>query len=131
MKLAAIPPRLTTGAYILHSGLGKWRGDEATAAATHGFAKGAFPILAKLPPATFVRLLAAGEIGLGAALLAPFVPDRIVGAALSGFAASLLGLYARTPGMRKPASIWPTQQGIGLSKDVWMLAMGVGLVLDD
>ncbi len=131
MKLSNIPPRATTGAFILHSGLGKWGGDEATAAATHGFAAGAFPILAKLPATTFLRLLAVGEIGLGVALLAPFIPDRLAGAALTGFSATLLGLYARTPGMRKPGSIWPTQQGIGLSKDVWMLGVGLGLVLDD
>jgi hypothetical protein len=130
MKLANVPPRLTAGAYILHSGLAKWQGDEATAAATHGFAKGTYPMLGKLQPKQFLRLLAAGEIALGTFLLTPMVPDRFAGAALTGFSATLLGLYARTPGMRKPGSIWPTQQGIGLSKDVWMLGIGLGLAVD-
>lgn len=130
MKLANVPPRLTAGAYILHSGLAKWQGDDATAAATHGFAKGTYPMLGKLQPKQFLRLLAAGEIALGTFLLTPMVPDRLAGAALTGFSATLLGLYARTPGMRKPGSIWPTQQGIGLSKDVWMLGIGLGLAVD-
>ena len=129
MRVSSIPPRLTTGAFILHSGVAKWQGYEATAAATQGFARGAYPFLGKLPPKQFLRLLAAGEIALGAALLAPVVPDRLAGAALSGFAASLMGLYARTPAMRKPGSIWPSQQGIGLSKDVWMLGIGIGLLI--
>lgn len=118
------------GAFILNSGIGKWRGDDAMAVATHGFAAGTYPVLAKLPPTVFLRLLAAGEIALGAALIAPLVPDRLAGAALTGFSAALLGLYVRTPGMRKPGSVWPTQRGIGLSKDVWMLGLGLDLVLD-
>lgn len=130
MKLSHVPPRATTGAFILHSGLGKWKGDDATAAQTHGFAANAFPFLAKIPPKQFLKLLAAGEIGLGSLLLAPFVPDRLAGAALTGFSGSLLALYALTPGMRKPGSIWPTPQGIGLSKDVWMVGIGLDLVLD-
>ena len=129
MKLSRIPSRATTGAFILHSGLHKWGGDEAQAAQVHGFATGAFPFLKAIPSPTFLRLLAVGEIGLGAALLAPFVPDRLAGAALSGFSAGLVGLYARTPGMRRPNSVWPTPQGIGLSKDVWLLGTGLDLAL--
>jgi len=36
----------------------------------------------------------------------------------------------RTPGMRKEDGIRPTQQGVPLAKDVWMLGIGVGLVVD-
>jgi hypothetical protein len=32
--------------------------------------------------------------------------------------------------MHKPGSIWPTQQGTAVSKDVWMLGIGLGLVID-
>jgi len=67
----------------------------------------------------------------GAALLLPFVPAAVAGLALTGFAGALLGLYARTPGMRREGSIWPTEQGITLAKDVWMLGIGLSLVLDD
>jgi hypothetical protein len=41
-----------------------------------------------------------------------------------------MALYARTPGMRKPGSVWPTPPGIGLSKDIWMVGIGLGLMLD-
>jgi hypothetical protein len=130
MKLHTVPTRAITGTFILHSGLDKWRGEEAVAKRTHGFAVGAFPFLNKLSPKQFLRVLAAGEIALGAALLAPFVPDRLAGAGLTGFSGSLMALYARTPGMRKPGSVWPTPPGIALSKDVWMVGIGLGLMLD-
>jgi hypothetical protein len=42
-----------------------------------------------------------------------------------------LGLYARTPGMRKQGSLFPTQQGIPLAKDAWLMGIGLGLVIDD
>jgi hypothetical protein len=130
MKLHTVPTRAVTGAFILHSGLDKWRGEEAVAARTHGFAVGAFPFLNKLSPKQFLRVLAAGEIALGGALLAPFVPDRLAGVGLAGFSGSLMALYARTPGMRKPGSVWPAPPGIALSKDVWMVGIGLGLMLD-
>jgi hypothetical protein len=130
MKLSHLPTRVATGAFILHSGLDKWHGDEATASAVHGMAAGAYPVFASLPAPRFLRLLAAGEIATGALLLAPTVSPALAGAALTGFSGALLGLYARTPGMRKPGSVWPTQQGTGISKDVWMLGIGLGLMAD-
>jgi hypothetical protein len=33
-----------------------------------------------------------------------------------------------TPAMHKPGSVWPTQAGTGVSKDVWMLGIGLGLM---
>jgi hypothetical protein len=33
--------------------------------------------------------------------------------------------------MRKEGSVFPTQQGTALAKDVWMLGIGVGLMADD
>ena len=123
-------PRLATGAYILQSGLGKREADEVTAKGLHGMAKTAYPFLDKVDPQTFVRLLAAGEITLGATLLTPVVPTALAGVALTAFAGGLLGLYLRVPGMRKEGSLVPTHQGIGLAKDVWMLGIGVGFVVD-
>jgi len=35
------------------------------------------------------------------------------------------------PGMRKENSPFPTQQGTPLAKDVWMMGIGLGLVIDD
>jgi uncharacterized membrane protein YphA (DoxX/SURF4 family) len=130
MRLRELPPRVVTGAYILHAGLEKWHGDEARAEAIHGMASGAYPGLKSVSAPNFLRLLAAGEIATGVALLAPKVPTWLAGAALTGFSGGLLGLYARTPGFRKPGSIWPDQKGIAVSKDVWMFGIGLGLLVD-
>lgn len=130
IKARQLPPRLATGAFILSSGLGKRGADEATAAGVHGMAAGTYPFLGNIDPRTFTRLLSAGEIALGSALLLPIVPTALAGAGLMAFSGGLLGLYLRTPGMREPGSLRPTQQGIGISKDVWMLAIGASFVLD-
>src|SRR6478609_6276570 len=130
-RLRRAPLRLTTGAFILSTGLDKWQGDEQTAAQIHGFAGGTYPFLKGIEPTTFLRLLAAGEIALGSALLLPVVPAALAGAALTGFSAGLLGLYLRTPGMRRgPKDLRSTPQGLPLSKDVWMLGAGLALVVD-
>jgi hypothetical protein len=131
VKLRHLPQRIATGAFILNSGIGKLNADEGTAAQLHGFAVGTYPFLAKLKPQDFVKLLGGTEIALGAALLLPVVPSALAGAGLAVFSGGLLGLYARTPGMRKEGSPLPTQQGIPIAKDVWMLGIGLGLVLDD
>ena len=130
VKLRHLPQRMATGAFILNSGIGKLNADEETAAQLHGFAVGTYPFLAKLKPQDFVKLLGGTEIALGAALLLPVVPSALAGAGLAAFSGGLLGLYARTPGMRKEGSPLPTQQGIPFAKDVWMLGIGLGLVLD-
>jgi hypothetical protein len=130
VKLRHLPQRIATGAFILNSGIGKLNADEETAAQLHGFAVGTYPFLAKLKPQDFVKLLGGTEIALGAALLLPVVPSALAGAGLAAFSGGLLGLYARTPGMRKEGSPLPTQQGIPIAKDVWMLGIGLGLVID-
>jgi hypothetical protein len=96
----------------------------------HQMASGAFPVFKKMPPSQFLRMLSIGEMAVGAGLLAPVVPRAVAGAALTGFSGALVAMYLRTPGMRKPGSVWPTPQGIGLSKDVWILAIGLGLIVD-
>jgi uncharacterized membrane protein YkgB len=83
-----------------------------------------------VPPTTFLKALAIAEMGLGTALLAPFVPNHLAGAWLTAFSGALLTMYMRTPALHEPGSIWPTQTGIGVSKDVWMLGIGVGLLAD-
>jgi hypothetical protein len=128
-KLSHVPTRLAAGAFILNAGIGKWSGDEQTAAGVHGMATGTYPFLGSIEPPKFLRLLAGGEIALGAALLVPVVPAAVAGAGLVAFSAGLLGLYLRTPGMRN--GLRPTQQGTAIAKDVWLLGIGAGLVLDD
>ncbi|HLI39680.1 MAG TPA: hypothetical protein VKV80_20420 [Streptosporangiaceae bacterium] len=131
VKARHLPPRIITGAYILNSGIGKLSADEETAAHLHGFAAGTYPFLGKLRPKDFVRMLAAGEIALGSALLVPIIPPAVAGAGLAAFSGGLLGLYARTPGMRKKGSPFPTQQGNALAKDAWMIGIGLSLIIDD
>ncbi|HEY2268411.1 MAG TPA: hypothetical protein VGI96_37750 [Streptosporangiaceae bacterium] len=131
VKARHLPPRIAAGAFILNSGVGKWSADDETAARLHGFATGTYPFLGKLKPRDFVRLLSVSEMALGAALLVPVIPSAVAGAGLAVFSGGLLGLYARTPGMRKDGTPLPTQQGIPLAKDVWMMGIGLGLVIDD
>jgi uncharacterized membrane protein YphA (DoxX/SURF4 family) len=128
VDVPAVSERAITGAYILHTGLDKWRGEEPQAIGVHGMAANAFPFLKPIPPKTFLRLLAAGEIATGSLLLAPVVPNRVAGAALTAFSGALLTMYARTPALRKPSSIWPSPAGTAVSKDSWMLAIGVALM---
>ncbi|MBB3674274.1 hypothetical protein [Modestobacter versicolor] len=124
-----IAPRIATGAFILNSGLGKRAADEGTAAGLHGFAAGTYPFLKNVPPTTFAKALSTAEITIGSLLLTPFVPTAVAGAALTGFSGGLLGLYLRTPGMTKPGkSVAPTQDGLPIAKDVWMLGIGIGLL---
>jgi hypothetical protein len=129
-KARRLPGRVTAGAFILNAGLGKWSADEETAARLHGMAVGTYPMLARLKPKDFARLLSISEIALGSALLLPVVPAAVAGAGLTAFSAGLLGLYARTPGMTKEDGIRPSQQGTPLAKDVWMLGIGIGLTVD-
>lgn len=131
VALRRLPERLATGAYILHSGLEKWNGGPEQAQGIHGMAAGAYPFLARIEPATFLRLLAAGEIATGSLLLLPFVPRAVAGAALTAFSGGLVTMYLRTPALHKKGSVWPTPNGIAVSKDVWMLAIGTGLILDE
>jgi hypothetical protein len=124
------PIRLVSGAFILNSGITKLSADEQAAAGMHGMAAGAYPFLRGVEPPKFAKLLAASEITVGAALLLPVVPRFVAGAALTGFSAGLLGLYLRTPGMRRDGDIRPTPDGTALAKDVWMFGIGSSLLVD-
>jgi uncharacterized membrane protein YphA (DoxX/SURF4 family) len=126
-----LPGRIAAGAYILHSGVEKWGAPGERAALLHGMASGAFPWLRRIPPAVFLRLLAVTEIGVGSGLLIPLVRNRLAGTALCAFSGTLLTMYLRTPAMHRPGSVWPTPAGMAVSKDVWMLGIGLGLVLED
>jgi hypothetical protein len=126
----SIPGRLATGAFIAHAGWDKWHSPSERAAGVHGMAAAAFPALEPIPPAVFIKLLAAGEMATGALLLNPLTSNTTAGLALTGFSGSLLTMYWRTPSMRKPGSIWPTAAGTAVSKDIWMAGIGLGLLID-
>jgi hypothetical protein len=130
-KLWDVPVRLATGAIILDQGLLKLGADEDTVKWLHGQAVQAFPQSADMEPRDFVQLLSTGEIALGAALLGiGFVLSSLAGLGLGLFGGSLTRLYLKSPGTRRKGSIAPSQQGVGLAKDSWMLAIGTALVLD-
>jgi uncharacterized membrane protein YphA (DoxX/SURF4 family) len=130
VHLRDIPTRAATGAYILHTGLEKWKADQERAKGVHAMASGAYPFLATVEPEKFLKALAAAEIGIGAALLTPFVSNRVAGALLTAFSGGLLTMYLRTPALHRDGSVWPTPAGTAVSKDVWMLGIGVGLIAD-
>jgi hypothetical protein len=128
--LRQAPLRIVTGAFILNAGLTKRRATDEQASRLHGFASSTYPTFKQMTPEQFVRLLSTGEIALGTALLLPIVPPALVGAGLAGFSAGLIGLYLKTPGMHMEGSLRPTEQGIPLAKDSWLLGIGLALVLD-
>ena len=130
MRPSHLPLRLSVGAYILNSGLSKRGLDADGAAGLQGMAVGAIPQLGKVSPKTFASGLSAGEMALGAALLTPFVSPVLAGAALTAFGAGLVQLYLKTPGMTEQDGLRPTQAGVGLAKDVWLVGAGLTLLMD-
>lgn len=124
------PLRLSTGAFILNSGLTKFGADDETSKRLQSSAAQLMPRLERVDPRTFSKALAAGEVTLGTALLLPVIPPAVAGAGLSAFAGSVLTMWWKTPGMHREASIRPTPEGVPVAKDVWMLGSGVSLLLD-
>jgi uncharacterized membrane protein YkgB len=129
--LHQLPVRLAAGAFILNSGLSMRNASEEQSNGVHGMASGAYPTFKRMRPEQFVKLLSTSEILLGVALLTPVVPSLLAGAGLAAFSGGLVGLYLRTPGMRQEGSLRPTQSGIALAKDVWLLGIGVSLVAEE
>lgn len=128
-KAWQIPLRLATGAFMLNSGLSKWDAEEAHANQLHQFATGAYPMVQEVDSRTFTKALAASEIAIGTAVLAPTVSATVAGLGLTAFSAGLVGLYWRTPGMHRDNDPRPTEQGIPLAKDIWLLAIGTSLII--
>jgi hypothetical protein len=132
IKLWHVPVRLATGAIILDQGLSKlgmdndeqakWFQDQAVLV---------YPQFQDMEAKDFVQLLSVSEIALGSALLGVgLVPSGLAGLGLAAFGGSLTRLYLSSPGARREGSLGPSQQGIALAKDSWMLAIGTALVLD-
>ncbi|HLX89083.1 MAG TPA: hypothetical protein VKR22_11585 [Acidimicrobiales bacterium] len=129
-KLRHLPARAAAGAYILSSGLDKLEADDDRAKQLQVWAAEAYPQLAELDAPTFARGVAVGEVALGSALLLPIVPSPVAGFGLGVFSAALLGMYLRTPGMRREHGLRPTRDGMALAKDIWMLGIAGTLLLD-
>jgi hypothetical protein len=129
-KFRHLPIRIASGSYVLNAGLSKLGADDEKVKRIHSAASGVYPTLEEMDPNNFTKVLAMAEITLGAALLTPFVPSKLAGLGLASFAGGLLGLYMRTPGMRQQGSIRPTDDGLALAKDVWLLGIALTLVMD-
>lgn len=124
-----VPLRVATGAFILNSGISKLGADEGTAQFLHGAGAATYPALFEdMKPKSFAQLLAYSEIAVGAALLAPTVSATAAGAALTGFGASMMGMYFKTPSMTLDDGIRPSQEGIAVAKDVWLVGAGLTLL---
>ncbi|MGC5617663.1 hypothetical protein [Georgenia sp. Z1491] len=126
--IANIALRGIPGAFILNSGISKIGMDEETAGYVQAEAEKGIPQLGSLEPTQFAKLLSYGEIGVGAALLAPFVPNRLAGLALGGFSAGLLSIYFRDPAKTTDDGVRPSGEGTSLAKDSWMMAIAIALI---
>lgn len=129
-RLWHVPLRAASGAYILNAGLTKRDAPPEVAENLHGFASSAYPQVADVPPDRFAKGLSLGEMAVGGLLLAPIVPTGLAGLALTGFSSSLIGLYLKTPGLTEEGSVRPSEQGVPIAKDVWLLGIGLALLLD-
>jgi hypothetical protein len=130
MRLSHIALRLTTGAFILNAGWGKRNLDKDSAAGLQAMAARVIPSVSRIDAEKFGKMLSYAEMTLGAALLTPFLPSRLVGTGLGIFSGSLFTMYLKTPGMTLEDGIRPSPQGTALAKDIWMLGIAAALVLD-
>lgn len=126
-----LPLRLAAGAFILNSGIGKLDSDDEAAEGTHAMAAGAYPFLDQFTPRVFVKALATTEIALGAALLVPILPRTLVASGFTAFSAGLVGLYLRTPALRRGQyDPRPSADGVGIAKDIIMFGAAASFLLD-
>ena len=129
MQLSTALLRAVPGAFILNSGIGKLGLDEESAAGLQQMAANGVPMVENMTPAEFGKFLSYGEIAVGAALLLPFVPTRIAGAALTTFAYGLVANYFSIDSMTEDDGIRPSQDGTPVAKDTWLAAIGISLML--
>lgn len=130
MKISHLPIRLAAGAFFLNSGVSKLGMDEEEAESLKQMGTAGVPLLSDVDAKTFGKILPAGEIAIGAALLAPFVPSWLAGAALTAFSTGLVNMYLKTPDMTQEDGYRPTTDGVAVAKDVMFLGSGLTLVLD-
>ena len=130
MRLSHLPLRVSTGAFILNSGLGKRHLDEQSAAGLQAMAAAGLPQVKQVSPKIFGKALSVTEMAVGALLLTPFVSPVVAGAALTAFGSGLLQTYRSNAGMTLPDGLRPTPEGITMAKDVWLVGTGLALVID-
>lgn len=123
--------RGVTGAFVTNAGGDKIGMSAEYSAGVQQAAASGIPALAKLPSDKFGTWLGYAETAIGASLLAPFVPSKVADAALTAFSGGLLSTYFRNPENTEADGIRPSQEGMALSKDVFMLAIGQALKAQD
>ena len=128
-SIANLALRAIPGAYILNSGVTKLGMNEGTATFLRDEAAKGMPMFADMSPADFHKILTYGEISVGAALLLPFVPNRLAGLGLGAFSAALLSNYFSDPSKTQADGIRPTSESTSLAKDSWLMAIAIALVL--
>lgn len=129
MRISNAILRGVPGAFLLQSGYGKLGMDAESAEGLKQFASTGVPQFADWDSQTFTKLIAGTELALGTALLTPFVSKRLAGAGLLAFSAGLLSMYFRNSDMTQEDGIRPSEQGLTLSKDAFLAAIGAALVL--
>jgi uncharacterized membrane protein YphA (DoxX/SURF4 family) len=129
-NLRRAPLRLSTGAFVINSGIGTFNADDDTTKRLQTNAARLVPQVEKMDPRTFAKLLAAGEVTLGTALVLPIVPAAVAGLGLSAFAASLLATQRPTNGQHADGQNEPPAQATATATDAWMLGAGLSLLLD-
>ncbi|MEX5275931.1 hypothetical protein [Kocuria sp. CPCC 205261] len=129
MRISNAILRGVPGAFLLQSGYGKLGMDSESAEGLKQFASTGVPQFADWDSQTFTKFIAGTELALGTALLTPFVSKRLAGAGLLAFSAGLLSMYFRNSDMTQEDGIRPSEQGLTLSKDAFLAAIGAALVL--
>ncbi|WIM68339.1 hypothetical protein QP027_02760 [Corynebacterium breve] len=128
MSISEIALRAIPGALIVNSGVGKLQLPAEVSHGLHQAATSGIKAIEKLPADSFARNLGIAEIGVGGALLAPFIPSRLAGAALTTFGAGLMTMYFNNDENTEADGIRPSQAGLSLAKDSWLVAIGLGLM---
>jgi hypothetical protein len=128
-KIRRAPGRFAAGSLILHAGRVKWKADDNFAQGVHAVFCGTYPALKSVPPSVLLKTLATMEMTVGSVLLLPLFGAKFAGTVLTGYSATLLGMYLRTPGLHDSRGL-PTLAGTAFAKDAWLTAIGTSLVLD-
>ena len=130
MSIVQIPLRLASGAFILNSGLNKRGISAEQAQGLRDMSARGLPALANLSPEQFKKFIVTTEIGVGSALLAPFVPGWLAGSALTAFSGGLFSMYLNTPEMTEADGVRPSQEGTGVAKDIFLVGSGLAITAD-
>lgn len=117
-----------TGAYMLQAGYGKRNMPREAAEGLQQFAATGVPQVKNLQADTFGKVVSASEMGLGAALLSPFISNRLAGLGLAAFSTGVLSIYFRNDDMTQRDGIRPSEPGTGLSKDIFLAAIAGALI---